>query len=70
MVWVFSPGLLMLFILFYNIYMIYIYISSVEAIIKTIGNLSIVNEIRCEIDNYGDVLVIKIMLESCYDEFL
>lgn len=67
MVWVFSPDLLMLFILFYNIY---IYISSVEAIIKTIGNLSIVNEIRCEIDNYGDVLVIKIMLESCYDEFL
>lgn len=59
----------MLFILFHMIY-IHIYIASVETIIKTIDNLSIVNEIRCEIDNYGDVLVIKIMLESCYDEFL
>lgn len=40
-----------------------IYMKSLE-VIKTISKLNIVNEIRCEIDDCGDVLITKIMLES------
>lgn len=60
--WVFNPGLMMLFILFFH-YLLYIYLTSLEAI-KTIGRLSLANEIRCEIDDCRDVLIIKIILES------
>lgn len=53
------------------VFNVYVHTQSIYSEgITTIGKFTIVNEVRCEINDYGDALIIKIMLVLVMDEFL